>query len=303
MILVAGGTGTLGRQVVTRLRSSGQQVRVLTRTAAHAGGPDAGMAVVGDVRDTDALTGAVNGCSAVVSAVHGFLGGRGAGPAEIDAQGNANLIRAAREAGVGHFVLLSVLGARPDHPMSLHRAKYTAEQHLYASGLSWTVLRPAAYAETWAGVIGAKLPTGGPALVFGRGANPINFVSVLDVAALAERVITDPALRGQAIDIPGPANLTMVQFARLLGAARIRHIPRGALRLLAATAAPLAPALARQAAAALVMDTTGMAADSSALHGRFPDITWHQIPELTSQPRTLNPGDTTGQSPRPRSNT
>jgi uncharacterized protein YbjT (DUF2867 family) len=130
--------------------------------------------------------------------------------------------------------------------------------------------------------------------VFGRGTNPISFVSVLDVAALVERVITDPALRGQAIDIPGPGNLTMVQFARLLGAARIRHIPRSALRLLAATVAPLAPALARQAAAALVMDTTGMAADSSALHGLFPDITWHQIPELTSQPRTLNPGDTTG---------
>lgn len=294
MILVAGGTGTLGREVVARLRSSGQQVRVLTRTAARAGGLDAGI-VVGDVRDAAALPDAVNGCSAVVSAVHGFLGGRGAGPAEIDAQGNVNLMRAASEAGVGQFVLLSVLDARADHPMSLHRAKYAAEQHLYASGLSWTVLRPAAYAETWAGVIGAKLPVGGPALVFGRSTNPINFVSALDVAALVERAITDPSLRGQTIDIPGPSNLTMVQFARLLGAARIRHVPRGALRLLATAAAPFAPALARQAAAALIMDTTGMAADSSALHGRFPDITWHQIPELTSQPRTpRTPSDTTG---------
>jgi uncharacterized protein YbjT (DUF2867 family) len=259
---------------------------------------------VGDVRDAAALRGAVNGCSTVVSAVHGFLGGRGADPAAVDAQGNANLMRAASEAGVGHFVLLSVLGTRADHPMSLHRAKYAAEQHLYASGLSWTVLRPAAYAETWAAVIGAKLPAGGPALVFGRGTNPINFVSALDVAALVERAITDSALRGQAIDIPGPGNFTMVQFARLLGAARIRHVPRGALRLLATAAAPLAPALARQAAAALIMDTTGMAADPSALHGRFPDITWHQIPELTSQLRTpRTPSDTTGQSPRQGRNT
>jgi NADH dehydrogenase len=303
VILVAGGTGTLGREVVARLRSSGQQVRVLTRTAARAAGLDAGIAV-GDVRDAATLPGAVNGCSAVVSAVHGFLGGRGAGPAAIDAQGNANLMRAACEAGVGQFVLVSVLDARADHPMSLHRAKYAAEQHLHASGLSWTVLRPAAFTETWAGVIGAKLPAGGPALVFGRGTNPVNFVSALDVAALAERAITDPALRGQAIDIPGPGNLTMVQFARLLGAARIRHVPRGALRLLATAAAPLTPALARQAAAALIMDTTSMAADSSALHGRFPDITWHQTPELTSQSRTPRPpGDTTGQSPHQGRNT
>jgi uncharacterized protein YbjT (DUF2867 family) len=216
----------------------------------------------------------------VVSAAHGFLGGRGAGPEAIDDRGNANLIQAAADAGVRRFVLLSVIGARPDHPMALHRAKYAAEQHLFASDLEWTVLRPSAYLETWAGVIGAKLASGGPALVFGRGDNPINFVSAGDVAVLVERAITDSTLCNQAIDIAGPDNLTMTQFAQLLGATKVRHIPRGALRVLAKAAAPVAPVFARQAAAAIVMDTTDSTADPHPLQQRFPDITWHRATDI-----------------------
>ena len=285
MILVAGGTGTLGRCLVARLTEAGHDVRVLTRDAARAAGLVVDVAV-GDVLDPQTLPPAVNGCAAVVSAVHGFTGGRGGGPEAVDQRGNANLVRAALNAGVHQIVLLSVFDARPDHPMSLHRAKFAAEQNLFASGLAWTVLRPTSYAETWAGVIGTKLPIGGPALVFGQGRNPINFVSVRDVAALVERALTDPELQGQALDISGPDNLTMVQFAHLLGASKTRHIPRLALRALAVGARPFAPALARQARAAIVMDTGRMSADQTALRSRFQDIAWHHAADVVG-PRNL----------------
>jgi uncharacterized protein YbjT (DUF2867 family) len=261
VILVAGGTGTLGRELIARLTTSGERVRVLTRDAAQARGLGAEVSI-GDVCDPPTLPSAVAGCATVVSAVHGFLGGRGRGPEAVDGGGNANLLRAAAHAGVGHFVLLSVLDAGPDQPMSLHRAKYAAEQNLHASGLPYTVLRPSAYLETWTSIIGAKLATGGPALVFGHGRNPINFVSVRDVAALLKCAIHDPLLRGHAIDVPGPDNLTMTEVAQLLGATRIRHVPRSALRILATAPAPFAPALSRQAAAAL--------------HARFPHIAWQR---------------------------
>jgi NADH dehydrogenase len=282
MILVAGGTGTLGREIVGRLTAAGGQVRVLTRDAAHVARPGVEIEI-GDVRDPQTLAVAMRGVSAVISGAHGFLGGRGAGPEEVDHQGNWHLVRAAVDAGVGHFVLLSVLNARPDHPMSLHRAKYAAEQALHASALSWTVLRPASYVETWIDVVGGKVASGGPALVFGRADNPINFVSVQDVANLAERALTDPALRCQTIDVPGADNLTMEQLAWHLGASRIRHIPRGALRVLSTLLLPWAPAFARKTRAALVMDTTDMTSDASALIGRFPDITWHPATELVEQ--------------------
>ena len=282
MILVAGGTGRLGREIVTSLTAVGRPVRVLTRDPAHADGLDAEVAI-GDVRDISRLAAATSGASVVISAVHGFRGGRGAGPDEVDDQGNNNLMRAAIETGVTHFVLLSVLDARSDHPMSLHRAKHAAEQHLYASGLSWTVLRPASYVETWIDIVGGRLASGGPALVFGRADNPVNFVSVKDVATVAERAVTDPALRAQTIDIPGLDNLTMEQLAQYLGADKIRHIPRGALRFLSTVLTPWAPAGARQAEAAVVMDTTDMAGDASELCNRFPDITWHRATDIARQ--------------------
>jgi NADH dehydrogenase len=279
VIVVAGGSGTLRREVVARLVASGRDVRVLTRDASHVEGLGVDS-VIGDVRDASTLAAATEGATVVVSAVHGFVGGRGAGPEEVDHRGNHNLVRACLDAGVEHVILLSALDAAPDHPMSLHRAKYAAEQDLRASGLAWTIQRPSSYVESWMGLVGGKLASGGPGLVFGRADNPINFVSVQDVAALVERAVADPALRGQTIDVPGPDNLTMVELAQRLGAGKVRHIPRGALRLLALALPALSPAFARQARAAVVMDTTDMSADASAVAARFPDITWHPATEV-----------------------
>lgn len=282
MILVAGGTGSLGRVVVARLGAAGHDVRVLTRDVRRADGLTADLAV-GDVRDVGSLPAAVRGCSVVVSAVHGFLGGRGAGPEHIDHQGNSALLHAAVDAGVGHFVLLSVYDARPDHPMELHRAKHAAELELRASGPAWTVIRPTSYVETWIPLIAGKLESGGPARVLGRGENPINFVSVQDVAMLVERAITDPALRNRIVDLIGSDNLSMTQLAQRLGATRIRHVPRTGLRVASVLLAPVAPGAARAARAAGVMDTTDMAADAASLHAEFPELTWHPAGEVATR--------------------
>lgn len=63
-------------------------------------------------------------------------------------------------------------GAAPDHPMELYRAKYLAERELEASGLSWTIVRPTAYMETLAPVIGEPLLKKGRTRIFGKGENP-----------------------------------------------------------------------------------------------------------------------------------
>ena len=280
MILVVGGTGLLGRDLVARLLPPGHQVRVLTRDPSRADGLGADVAV-GDVLDPASLHEAMRGCDTVIAAMHGFLGGRHAGPDQVDGDGTANLVAAALANGATKFVLLSVAGARPDHPSALFRAKFAAEQHLRASSLDWTIARPSAYMQTWAGIVGAKLPDG-PALVFGRGTNPINFVSAGDVAAVVVRAVDDPQLSRLSLDLPGPQNLTINQFAEHLGAARITHIPRAGLTVLASVAAPFSPAFARQARTALLMDTLDMTIDPAAAHARFPDITWHRLEDVVS---------------------
>jgi uncharacterized protein YbjT (DUF2867 family) len=297
MILVAGGTGTLGSQVVRLLLERGEPVRVLTRDPARAAHlPGSVEVVTGDLRNPAAVAAAVRGCATVVSAVHGFVGPGKPSPEAIDRDANRALIQAAADADVQHLVLVSVLGAAPDHPMSLHRAKHAAEQALQASGLAWTILRPAAYLETWIAIIGAKLADDGQALVFGPGRNPINFVSAHDVAAVVDLAVCDRSLRGQLLEVGGPENLSFTQLAeRLITASgrpgRIRHVPLAMLRALSLLARPVSPTFARQAQAAVVMNTTDMALDTSTIRDRLPTIpatTLDQV--IRPQPTREAPG-------------
>ena len=112
MIVLAGGTGTLGARLVPRLAGRGLAVRVLTRDPAraqHLAGP--GIEVTcGDVRDPASIARALRGAGTVVSAVHGFAGPGRVSPATVDRAGNAHLIDAAARTGAT-FVLVSVVGA------------------------------------------------------------------------------------------------------------------------------------------------------------------------------------------------
>jgi uncharacterized protein YbjT (DUF2867 family) len=279
MILVAGGTGRLGTKLVNLLRPRGLEVRVLTRDrsrATHLTG--AGVEIIeGDVRDYAAVGRAVDGAQTVVSAIQGFAGTRDGSPATVDRDGNGNLIRAAREATVEHFVLVSVWDASPDHPMELMRMKYAAEQELKGSGLAWTIIRPSAYIETWCDVLGRPLLQKGKTQVFGRGRNPINWVSTSDVARFVEMAVIDPAMRDVTIDVGGPENLTMSEFVEIFrteaaSTGRVGRVPLAAMRLMAIGMRRLNPSMARQIQAGIVMDTRRQAFDASQTRKRYPSI-------------------------------
>ncbi|HJW59010.1 MAG TPA: SDR family oxidoreductase [Actinomycetota bacterium] len=309
MILVVGGTGTLDTQLVRLLVDQDQDVRVLTRDPTRAADlPDTVQTMTGDLRDPAAIAAAVRECATVVSAVHGFAGPGKPSPEAIDRDANRSLIQAAATADMEHVVLVSVLGAAPDHPMSLHRAKYTAEQALRTAGLPWTIIRPTAYLETWIAIIGAKLADNGEALVFGPGRNPINFVSAHDVAAVAALAVHDRSLQGQILEVVGPENLTFTQLAeRLITASgqpgRTRHLPLPMLRAISVLARPLAPMFARQAQAAVVMNTTDMTVNLATIRDRFPTIPATTLDEVLRRQPPLQPsdarGDAQGRSGRP----
>jgi uncharacterized protein YbjT (DUF2867 family) len=213
MILVAGASGTLGSRLVSLLAERGEQVRVLTRDRARVAGLDPRAEVaVGDTGNPEVLRRAVTGVRAVVSAIHGFTGTRGA-----------------------------------------------------------------TFIETWCEVLGRPLLEQGKTMVFGRAANPINWVSAWDVARFADLAAADPALRGRVIEVGGPENLTMTEFVRVFQRetgtnGQVRRIPRPLLRLGSTMAKPINPAMARQIQAALIMDTRPQAFDASATRRHYPSI-------------------------------
>ncbi len=280
-VLVAGGTGRLGRLVVERLRACGLVVRVLTREAARATALGDVEVAVGDWQDAASLSRACVDVQTVVSAWHGYNGPRDASPERVDVRGNRALFAAARAAAARHGVLLSVVGAAPDSPMELFRAKYQAEQELRASGLEWTMVRATAFMELWAELIGTPLLRSGKTRLFGRGEQPLNFVSVHDVAAVVERAVCDAGLRGQVIDVVGPADLSLRQMAEAFqrvagGQGTITPMKLPVMRVLGTALRPVNPTLARHIRAAVVLDTQGLPATPSTLVDR-PRITLDEV--------------------------
>jgi uncharacterized protein YbjT (DUF2867 family) len=263
VILVAGGSGTLGTLLVRNLLASGHDVRVLTRNAARLAGAGGGAAVVvGDVRVAADVRRAVAGAHTVVSAVQGLAGPGGVSPASIDRDGNIHLIDAAAEAGAD-VILMSVIGASPDSPMELFRMKAAAERHLRQSPVAWTVVRSSAYLETWTAILEKTAARSGRPMVFGRGENPVNFVSAADVATVVAEAATDATSRGRILEVSGPADLTLNDLAgevqRTAGRPGApRHLPRAAMRVVAATVGRVRPQVGRMVRASLVMDTVDL---------------------------------------------
>jgi uncharacterized protein YbjT (DUF2867 family) len=137
-ILVTGGTGTLGRQVVPRLRDAGRDVRVLSRGGRQ--GADGVELVTGDLATGEGVDAAVEGTEIIVHC---------AGTTKGDEIKAAHLVRAAKRAGVRHLVFISVVGADRipvvsaiDRAMfGYFAAKRAAEQVIAGAGLPWTTLR------------------------------------------------------------------------------------------------------------------------------------------------------------------
>ncbi len=137
-ILVTGGTGTLGRLVVPRLREAGREVRVFSR---HPGDPQDGVEyMTGDLTTGEGIDVAVAGVEIVLHL---------AGSSKGDEAKTRHLVDAAAQAGVRHLVYISVVGADRipvvsgiDRAMfGYFRSKLLAEQIVAGSGIPWTTLR------------------------------------------------------------------------------------------------------------------------------------------------------------------
>jgi uncharacterized protein YbjT (DUF2867 family) len=180
-ILVTGGTGTLGKQVVPQLRAAGADVVVLSR---H-----------GDIA-CDLLTEVPQFEADVV--VHLAGGQKG------DDVATRNLLAGCE--GVRHFVYISVIGA-DTVPLAWLRTKLACEQAVAASGIPFTILRAAQFHDlTLTMVRGlAKLPI---VPVPGLRLQPVD---VRDVAArIVELTLGAPA--GRVADLAGPAVYEMRQL-------------------------------------------------------------------------------------------
>jgi uncharacterized protein YbjT (DUF2867 family) len=206
-ILVTGGTGTLGRHVVPRLRDASCKVRVLSRHSREAG--EGIEFVSGDLATGEGIEAAVKGAEIIVHC---------AGSSKGDEEKTLNLVRAASGTGVQHLVYISVVGAdRVPVKSGIDRAmfgyfasKLAAERIVTNSGLPWTILRATQFHDlllTFAQAL-AKLPVV-PAFAGFR----YQPVDADDVAArLVQLTLGEPA--GLVPDLGGPRVYTFADLLR-----------------------------------------------------------------------------------------
>ena len=220
MILVAGATGVLGSAIVQRLRAQGKPVRALVRTTSAPEKvralEESGAEIVrGDLKVRESLDAAVEGTEAVISTVTTILTSQpGDSFGATDGAGTRNLIDAARAAGVRHFVFVSFDTSKvPDSPLTA--AKREVEQHLERSGMTYTILQPGLFMESWLGPFLFADPSTGSAKVYGAGDRGIRYVAVRDVAEVAVRALAVPAARNATIPFGGPDPLSQREAVRL----------------------------------------------------------------------------------------
>jgi uncharacterized protein YbjT (DUF2867 family) len=187
MILVTGGTGTLGRPTVRQLRTTGHELSVLSRK------PGAGR-VVADLSTGEDLPAALDGVETVVHL---------ATTRWRDVKQTRRLLDAARAAGVTHLLFISIVGV-DRIPYGYYRDKVASEAMIEQSGIPFTILRATQFHEFPAGFFRAQRR-----LPFRMSLDMLD--QPIDVDEVASRLVelVDAGPSGRVPDIGGPEQLTV----------------------------------------------------------------------------------------------
>lgn len=253
-VLVVGGTGALGRQVVDELFGRGKRVRALVRPGSNASRLERLGAEIarGDMMDPGSLRAAMTGVDAVISTAAGYTGHSKGDSSEIDLAGNRNLAEAAAATGVRRFVLTSILTSdqTPQVPHFWH--KKLAEDHLEANKVPFVALRPGAFLDQ-VSQIGGDGFSKGRLIWIGSPRIPLTFVLTSDLAGYLAAAVEVDVADGERVDIgwqqPVSINDVAAWAGRALGkTVKVRAIPAPLMRAAGRLSGGIAPTVKDMAA-------------------------------------------------------
>ena len=196
-IVVVGGSGLIGKKLVTRLHERGHEAVAASPSSGVNAVTGAGLADV--LEDAEVVVDVTNSPSFEDAAVLEFF-----------EESSRNLLAAEADAGVGHHVALSVVGADRIPDSGYMRAKVAQEKLIQSAGIPYTILRATQFFE-FIGTIIAQFPTDGQTVRC-----PSAFIQPIlsdDVVAALVDVTVGATVNG-IIDLAGPERFRFDEIIR-----------------------------------------------------------------------------------------
>ena len=236
-LLIVGGTGTLGRQIVRHALDQNYEVRCLVRSLNRGSFlKEWGAELVkGDLCNRETLPSALEGIDAVIDAATTRITDTLSIKA-VDWDGKVNLIQAVQAAGIDRYIFFSILNAEKHPEVPLMEIKHCIELFLAESGLNYTVLRLGGFMQ---GLIAQyAIPILDNQVVWITGeSTPVAYMNTQDIAKFAIRALEVPETQKQTFPVVGTraweANEIISLCERLSGeTAKISRVSLTVLRLM-----------------------------------------------------------------------
>lgn len=197
-VTVVGASGMMGSRIVRELERAGQAVtEASTRTGVNA-------------YTGEGLREALSGADVVIDVTNSGAFGE-SDALDFFRRAGKNLLSAAKENGVGHYIALSVVGTDRLVENDYFRAKMVQENLIKASGLPYTIIRSTQFFEFFNGILNAAVDDSGfrlpPAMT--------RLIAADEASTLISRIIVGPA-RNRTVEIGGPESVQLDQLAREL---------------------------------------------------------------------------------------
>ena len=223
MILLTGATGKTGGEAARQLVAKGARLRALVRNADKAATlKTAGVElVVGDIGDAATVRRALQG---VERALLILPNGKQQQAHEMQ------FTDLAKTAGVQHLVKMSSMEAVAHAQTPIPQAHWAVEEHIRASGIPWTVVKPNFFMQNLLASAGSIKTQRRFSLPMGNGTT--GMADIRDIGAVCAEVLTGPVTggrhAGKSYEITGPEVLTFydvaARFSEVLGA-RVEYVP------------------------------------------------------------------------------
>jgi len=207
MVLVTGGTGAVGSELLRLLSQAGVATRALTRNPQKAPTLPGITWVAGDLAKPETLTPAFEGAQKLFLLTSYYED-------MVTLQHNA--IAAARAAGVTHVVKVSAFAASDHSRAPIGRWHYQVEKELEESGLGWTILRPHHFMQNL--LAQAEYIVKDGVVYSASGDGKIPYIDPRDIAAVAFVTLTQPGHLGKKYVLTGGEAISYRQAAEIIGA-------------------------------------------------------------------------------------